>query len=202
MPIFKKISVEWIRDVENARDLIWRIPNENFPRISEIKEIIIKEYERGVFISSGIIKHYLTPGKHPVPSDISEVIWVDVSPKTYPFGIPKSSNTLITVDGKNIGVSGTITLKVKSDETGVRLFLTKIIAGQENYSCDQLVNWLRQGVLASTFHDIVSKMKSDEFARISRSELNDRLLARLSEELLKYGIEASSIHVLGVAGIY
>ncbi|MEM2742266.1 MAG: SPFH domain-containing protein [Candidatus Aenigmatarchaeota archaeon] len=201
MTFFKKISVGWVRDTSNVHDLIWRIPNENFPKISEIKEVIIKEHERGVLISSGIIKFYLTPGKYSISRDISEVVWIDVSPKTCPFGIPKSSNALITADGKNIGVSGTITLKIKSDESSVRLFLTKIVAGQKNYSCDQLINWLRHGVLTSVFHDIISRMRSDEFTRINRSELNDKLLARLSEELINYGVEVSSIHMLGFAGI-
>lgn len=199
--ISKKLTIEWRSEGSGTKSLIWRIPDENFSKVSDIKEVIVKEHERVLILSSGTIKRFLPPGRYEISKDVTDVIWVDVSPKTCPFGIRKSSNALLTADGKVIGISGTITLRVKGDEGSVRLFFLKVVTGQKCYTFDQLVEWLSHGILVSVLHDVIAKIKSDDFGRVSRAELGDKILAGLSEELAQYGIEATSVHIVGIAGL-
>jgi uncharacterized membrane protein YqiK len=182
-------------------DLIWQIPNDKFPKLESIKEVIVKEHERAVLFASGVTTKILTPGNHQIPKGITEIVWVDVSPKKCPFGICKDSNLLLTNDGKRIGISGFINLKVREDESSIRLFFKRIVAGQKTFNCDQLVEWLLKGLLSSVFHDIIGKFSSDEISKTNMARFGDLVLAGISEELSKYGLEASSIHIVGIVGL-
>lgn len=201
MLISKKFVVSWERDASETQDLIFQIPNDKFPKLESVKEVVVKEHERVVLFASGVIKKILTPGNHQISKGITNIVWVDVSPKTCPFGIRKDSNLLLTNDGKNIGISGLINLKIRGDESSIRLFFKRVVAGQKTFNCVQLVEWLLKGLLSSVFHDIIGKFKSGEISKITMARLADLVLAGISEELSKYGLEASSIHIVGIVGL-
>jgi len=194
------MKVEWKRESYEITDLIWRIPNEKIPKIDNVKEIIVKEYEMAILISSGIIKKVLFPGSYKISKDVTEIVWIDVSPKTLKFGVSKSSTNLRTADGKVIGISGTITLNVRKDEGSVRLFFLKVVAGRKSLNCEQIADYLlRQGALNSAIQDVIGKLKLEDLLSINRSKLDDMLTSSLAEELKGYGIEVSSVHLVGVA---
>jgi len=201
MYISKRFVVSWERETSEGYDLIWQIPNDKFPKLKGIKEVVVKEHERAVLFASGVIKKILAPGSHQIPKDITNIVWVDVSPKEYPFGIRKDSNLLLTNDGKRIGISGYINLKVREDESNIKLFLKKVVAGQRTFNCEQLVEGLLKGLLSSVFHNIVIKYSSHEIAKINTAKLEDLVLAGISDELSKYGLEVSSIHIVGMVGL-
>jgi uncharacterized membrane protein YqiK len=201
MFISKKLVISWERSSCKNQDIVWGVPNERFPKLENVKEVIVKEHERAVLFASGVITKILTPGNHQISKGITDIVWVDVSPKTCPFGICKDSNLLLTNDGKRIGISGFINLKVREDEGSIRLFFKRVVAGQKTFNCDQLVEWLLKGLLSSVFHDIIGKFSSAEISKTNMARFGDLVLAGISEELSNYGLEASSIHIVGIVGL-
>lgn len=194
LPFKKKVTVGWIRDSSNSSQLVWRIPNEKFPKISRAGEVVVKEFEKAIFFKGGSMEGIWSPGKHQIPKEVDEVIWVDISPKQQPFGIPKY-NGPITKDGYQMGLSGAITLRVNGDlEKNVAQFLSRLVAGSNTYNRDQLADWLREGPLVSVFRDVAKKLTYQEFMQMNREELlNHEVRPRLYNELYRYGLDLISI---------
>lgn len=196
MPFFGKITAEWKR-IEDSQ-VIWRVPNDTYPKIKKIKSVLVKEFERVAFISKGRIISVVGPGEHPLPKGTDEIIWVDISSKILPFGIAKYRR-LVTKDGYRIGFSGTITLNVGRTESDVRKFLTKVVAGKGSFSYDELIEWLREGILISVFRDFLRSLTYDEFVRMQYVNIEYKVIPKLTKELLKYGLEIKSISILGTS---
>lgn len=198
MPLFKKKVVSWVHDPNKLGDIVWRIPNDAYPKVKDVNGIIVKEFERAVFFKGGTLQSVLPSGKHLIPKDVDEVVWVDTSPKPHPYGIPNYRGP-ITMDNFQIGFSGTITLRVNGDrEEDVAKFLTRITAGRQCFTCEQLVDWLREGPLTSVFRDTVNKFTHEQFMRLEREEIISHVKAKLVTELSRYGLELISIDITGV----
>jgi hypothetical protein len=149
-------------------------------------------------VKNGAFQNVLSSGKHPVPKDIDEIVWVDVSPKTQPFGIPVF-NGPITQDNFQIGLSGTVAFRVAFTKEDVKTFLLEMVGGNRSFDAVQVVDWLRRGPLASVLRDILKNRTLDEFRRLDRENfVNLDLRPRLVYELSKYGIELISMDVTGM----
>jgi len=196
MPFFGKITAEWKR-IDDSQ-VIWRVPNDTYPKIKKIKSVLVKEFERVAFISKGRIVSVVGPGEYPLPKGTDEIIWVDVSPKTLPFGIAKYRR-LLTKDGREIGLSGTLELVVGNTEADIRKFLAKLVADKTTLTYNELIEWLREGPLVPVFRDFLRGLTYGEILRLNYNSIEYGVIPKLTRELLKYGLELKSINVLGIS---
>lgn len=196
---FRKKVVSWERDPSTPSELIWRIPNEKFPKISGVSAVIVKEFEKAILYKGGMMQSVCSSGKHLIPNGINEVIWVDISPRQEAFGIPKNHGP-ITKDGCQIGLSGAITLRVNGDmEKNVAQFISRVVASNQSFTREQLVDWLRDGPLVSVFRDMARNMTYKEFLLIDREELvSQQVRPRLFNELYRLGLDLLSIDLTGI----
>ncbi len=199
MPLFKKKTLNWNRNPASPTELVWRIPNDEYPKISSVGEVEIKEFEKAVFYKGGAMESVQPSGKHSLPKGTTEVILVDISPRQELFGIPRNHGP-VTKDGYQFGVSGALTLRVNGDmEKNVAQFLTRVVAANKTFTREQLVNWLRDGPLASVLRDISKDLTYSEFVRMNREEFaRQQVRPRLFNELYRYGLDLLSIDVTGV----
>lgn len=196
MPIFRKIVAEWQR--RETTQTIWRIPNDVYSNIKKIKAALVKESERAAFVKKGRVILVVPSGEHPLLKETDEIVWVDVSRKSLPFGIPKYRR-LLTRDQHEIGFSGKLTLKVGNTEGDIKKFLTKAVGNKSSLSYDELTKWLRDGPLVSVFRGFVGKVAYEDFVKIEPYEIAHRVVPQLADELSKYGLQLVSIDITGVA---
>ena len=197
MSLFKKEVVQRQIDPNKPNEFIWRIPNETYPKTKKVSSIMVRDFERAIFLKDGMFQNVLTPGKHPVPKNTGEIIWIDVSPKNQPFGIPVYQGP-VTADGFQIGLSGTLTLRIMYTREDVRNFLLEMVCGRTTFDSEQLVDWLRKGPLVSVLRDIFKKLTIEQYRLLDREEfMNRNVKPRLVEELSKYGVDLVSIDITG-----
>jgi uncharacterized membrane protein YqiK len=192
----KKVVVEW-RITEND-SMIWRVPNSVYPEMKKIKAVSVKEFERVAFVGKGRIISVIKSGEHILSKGIQEIIWVNISPKTLPFGIAKHRK-LLTKDQCEIGLSGMLTLKVGDTEGDIKKFITKIVGTKSSLGYDEIIEWLRGGPLISVFRAFLSKVTRDEFIRLERNKIADNVGSRLTNELSRHGLEIISLDITGIA---
>jgi SPFH domain / Band 7 family len=199
MSPFRKKEVSWARDPSIPSELVWRLPNDKYPKISRVNAIVVKEFEKAIFYKGGTMESIRSSGKHPVPKGINEIIWVDISPKQETFGIPKNHGPT-TKDGHQLGLSGALTLRVNGDmEKNVAQFISRVVAANTSFTREQLVDWLREGPLVSVFRDIAKNFTYKEFIQIDREELiSQQVRPRLFNELYRLGLDLISIDLTGV----
>ena len=198
MSLFKKEVVQRQIDPNKPNDFIWRIPNETYSKTSKVSAIMVRDFERAIFLKDGLFQNVLPPGKHAVPKNTGEIIWIDVSPKTKPFGIPVYQGP-VTADGFQFGLSGTLTLRIMFTRGDVRNFLLEMVCGQTTFDSEQLVDWLRKGPLVSVLRDIFKKLTIEQYHLLDREEfMNRNVKPRLVEELSKYGVDLVSIDITGM----
>ncbi|MBL7169148.1 SPFH domain-containing protein [Candidatus Bathyarchaeota archaeon] len=187
-------SISWQRGEGESQGVIWRLPNEVYPNVKSMAEIVANEYERAALYISGTYSSVLSQGRHDIPKGVDEVIFVDTAPRDMPFGIPRSKGPL-TKDGARFGFSGKITCRVGDSSLDIGKFLTKIVASRKTISYEELVAWLRDGPLNSVFQDIAKNYDYPEFITIDRDELLMELEAKLGPELYDNGIELVSLEI-------
>ena len=190
----KKQTIEWKHELSKKSELIWRLPNEKYKNIKDIDILIVKEYERAALIQSGFLKNVLTQGSHTLPINTDEIIYIDISPQTRPFGVPKSSG-LLTKDQSRIGFSGNISFKIKEDNVDIGNFITKIVSHANSLPCNQLIKWLREGPIYIALRDVIKDRTFDQFLKIGSEELQLELESKIGFNLTSYGIELLSINI-------
>jgi membrane protease subunit (stomatin/prohibitin family) len=195
MPLFKK-TVSWERNPQTSSELVWRIPNAKYPKIGNVSEVVVREFEKAVFYKGGSMINIHASGSHKIPKGTNEVVLVDISPRQELFGIPRNHGP-ITKDGFQVGVSGAITLRVNGDiEQNVAQFLERVVAANKTFTREQLVDWLRDGPLVSVLRDISKDLTCQEFVFIDRAELvNHQVRPRLYNELYRYGLDLLSLDI-------
>ncbi|MCW4006381.1 MAG: SPFH domain-containing protein [Candidatus Bathyarchaeota archaeon] len=198
MPFLKKKTVSRNVNSPSLDELIWRIPNQAYPKVADIDEIVVTEFEKAVLIKDGVVQNVLSSGKHEVPRGVTEIVWVDISPKCQLFGIPVY-NGPTTKDNYQIGLSGTVTFRVMFSKEDVKSFVLEMVKGSRVFAAAQVVDWLRSGVLVSVLRDVVKSKSLDEFKNVNREQLvSFDLRPRLVCELSKYGIELVSMDITGM----
>ena len=197
MPFFKKKIVSRNIDPTKPNQLIWRIPNATHTKIKDIDEILVRDYEKAVFVKDGVFLNILSSGSHSVLKDINEIIWIDVSPKRLPFGIPIFTGP-VTMDNYQIGLSGTITLRLIQSRDGIRNFLLEMVTCNKMFDAEQIVEWLRKGPLVTILRDAVKKLTLEQFKQDREQLINQDLKPKLNTEISKYGIELTSMDITGM----
>lgn len=194
MPFLKKLTAEWGRGSDKIEELVWHIPNEDFPKISDFKDIQIRENERAFLVSSGLLKKFLVPGRHSIPKDVDEIVWVDVSPKRCPFGIGKSRG-LLSADQKKVGLGGFITFRIGDREEDLKSFIKNFLSGQNSFEVEKIESWLREHPLSSVFRGVVKNFTHEQLSQIDCEKLSNFVIPKLADELQKYGIDICGVDI-------
>jgi hypothetical protein len=174
--------------------MIWSIPNEKYPNISNIGEIKVKEGQRAVIYNSGVFQTLFPPGTNRVLSEFDSAYFVDVTPKKQPIGI-RAPNYPITRDGMSFGFSGNLVFKVMEDPTSIGNFLTKIVGQKKEVTPNFVSLWLRDGLLFQVFKELIGNYDYEEFRDLDKVELDMNLESKLGFELKDYGIEINSVEI-------
>jgi hypothetical protein len=177
---------EWDRQIN--RGMIYHIPSSEIPFT---KLLIVKEYERGVFLRDGKLYAVLPPGRWflgrmPIVGRM-ELIWVDLGITKIQFGLRS-----LTKDGVEIGANGTVYLRVSDPEK----FIINLVTGKDIFTSEDLQEFLRDQVnsimrseLAN--YDIRSVyLEREMFISVARVEMQEMI-----DEL---GIEFRSIEIAGL----
>lgn len=199
MPFFERTFAKWPPGPNRPYELIFRIPNQIYPDVKKIHGVIVNELERAVLIQSGSIQNVLPHGRHQLPKDVDEVIWVDTSQKPQRYGIPNYQGP-VTADNLQIGFSGTVTLRVDAEHIPhVKNFLREIVAERSSFTSKDLIKWLREGLLISIFGDIISGFTYEQFMRMRREDIiNRHVIPELEPELRTRGLSLVSMSITGI----
>ena len=189
--------VSWNRDQEEAENLIWRIPDDLYPDVNDIDQVLIKETERVAIFNQGSFKDTLAQGKHDIFENVDEIIFLDVSPKTLPFGIPRSQGPL-TKDNKRVGFSGKISFSIQENPVSIGSFLTNYANGKKGITSEEFVTWLRTGPLLSVFRDILRDVTGDEFQGMDKFDILMELESKLGAELNVIGVEIDDLEITNI----
>ena len=195
--IFPMKVVSWNREQEEVENLIWRIPDENYPDVDDIDQVLIKETERVAIFNQGTFKDTLAQGKHDIFENVDEIIFLDVSPKTLPFGIPRSQGPL-TKDNRRIGFSGNISFSIQENPVSIGSFITKYANGKKSITSDDFLAWLRTGPLHSVFRDILRDLTGEEFQGMDKLDLLMELESKLGAELNDIGVEIDNLEITNI----
>lgn len=188
-------SLEWSEKSEMGR-IVWKVTSEDDYDINKIGDITVKQGERAVLFRSGILTRLLTPGKS---TDVGEafdtIYFVDVTPQTEQIGI-RAPNYPITSDKKSFGFSGNIVLKIIDDQVSIGNFITNLAEKNSILEPQEIVRWLRDGLLFQVFKEIIRDYSYSEFMNVERLSLLIDLESRLGAELRDYGLEVISIELM------
>jgi len=177
---------EWDREITPG--MIYHIPSSEIPFI---KLLIVKEYERGVFLRDGKLYAVLPPGrwflgKMPIVGRM-ELIWVDIGMTKMQFGF-----RTLTKDGVEIGANGTVYLRVSDPER----FILNLVTGKNVYTSEDLQIFLRDqvnSIMRSEManYDVRSVyIERDMFISVARVEMQ--------EMIGDLGIEFRSLEISGL----
>ena len=195
MPFLKKKIVHWDHDPAKSSDLIWRITNKTDPKVKDIDEIQLEDYERAVFKRESVLWNVLSCGRHTVTKDVSDIFWIDVFPKTLEFGIP-IHNGPITKDNYQIGLCGSVKFKIMASNA-LKVFLSELVASSSSFNVDQLADWLRKDFLSNVLCELIRKVPLKEF-RTGYPQYGEELKSALNSSTSRFGVEILSIEISGM----
>lgn len=128
---------EW--DRQHHPGMVYHIPSSEVPFV---KLLIVKEYERGVFLRDGKLYAVLPPGRWflgrmPIVGRM-ELIWVDMGITKLPYGL-----RTLTQDGVEIGANGVVYVRVADPER----FIVNLVTGRSIFTVEDLQQFLKDQVI-------------------------------------------------------
>lgn len=177
---------EWDRQLNLG--MIHHIPSSELPFV---KLLIVKEYERGVFLRDGKLYAVLPPGRWflgrmPIVG-VMELIWVDMGMTKIQFGL-----RTLTKDGVEIGANGVVYLRVSDPER----FVVNLVTGSNIYTSEDLQNFLKGQVNSIMRSEMANYdvraiyIERDMFISVARVEMQ--------EMIGDLGIEFRSLEIAGL----
>jgi hypothetical protein len=177
---------EWDRQAHSG--MIYHLSSSQIPFV---KLLVVKEYERGVFLRDGKLYAVLPPGRWflgrmPIVGHM-ELIWVDMGITKIQFGL-----RTLTKDGVEIGANGTVYLRVSDPEK----FIINLITGKNVYHPEDLQDFLKaqvNSIMRSEManYDVQSiYLERDMFISVARVEMQ--------EMIQDLGVEFRSLEIAGL----
>ena len=163
-----------------------------------VDAVLVREYERAVFVKEGICETVMGPGIWQIADKVgdrgSEIIWVNTRRYKTKWGIPK---TIVTKDNFPAGAYGTAEIEI----TEPKNFVTKVVADGsvilgERDSDEAIRKWVKER-LASTIRAHFGKFTILELQR-ELDKLNAIVKAKVAESLGEWGLELIRIDILGI----
>ena len=176
---------EW--DRQHHPGMVYHIPSSEIPFV---KLLIVKEYERGVFLRDGKLYAVLPPGRWflgrmPIVGRM-ELIWVDMGITKLPYGL-----RTLTQDGVEIGANGVVYVRVADPER----FIVNLVTGRSIFTTEDLQQFLKDQVIgilrAEMAHYDVRSIYVEREMFITVARVN------LQEMLSDLGLEFRALEVAG-----
>jgi regulator of protease activity HflC (stomatin/prohibitin superfamily) len=167
--------------------MVYHIPSSEIPFV---KLLIVKEYERGVFLRDGQLYAVLPPGRWflgrmPIVGRM-ELIWVDMGITKLPYGL-----RTLTQDGVEIGANGVVYVRVTDPER----FIVNLVTGRSIFTTEDLQQFLKDQVIgilrAEMAHYDVRSIYVEREMFITVARVN------LQEMLSDLGLEFRALEVAG-----
>jgi len=189
--------IAWQRgdaDSKNARLLyIFPQPGDN---INKKKFFAVKDYEKALFYNKGELLGVLGGGVYELEKKAkikgTEIVWIDTSFIDIQWGIPQS-NGIPTKDGIFIGLHGDLRLKIND----VKLFYNDVTSGKSTWGVQDLKEWI-MSLLNSSLRDIFKNHQAKQVVLEERERVINLIIAKVSEEFMRYGLELETINIIGV----
>ncbi|MFO8019566.1 MAG: SPFH domain-containing protein [Promethearchaeia archaeon] len=172
----------------------------SFPRQEESmkdkKYFAVKDYEQALFYNKGELIDVLEGGVYELEKEArikgTEIVWMDTSMMSIPWGVPKR-NGIPTEDGCFIGLHGDLKLRINDAKT----FYNDIVAGEKEWTVQDLKEWI-MSLLHTSLRDIFKHYPVKEILLEDRERIINQVIAKVTEEFLKYGLELESFNLLGL----
>lgn len=191
--------IAWQRgnsDLKNPPLLyIFPQPGDN---IKEKKFFAVKDYEKVLFYDKGELIDTLGGGVYELEKKAkikgTEIVWIDTSFIDIPWGIPQS-NGIPTKDGIFIGLHGDLRIRINN----VKVFYNNVVAGKRDWCLQNLKEWI-MSLLNTSLRDMFKNQQAKQIVLEEREKIINLIIAKVSEELMKYGLELETLNIIGVKG--
>ena len=189
--------IAWQRgnaDLKNPPLLyIFPQPGDN---IKEKKFFAVKDYEKVLFYDKGELLDTLGGGVYELEKKAkikgTEIVWIDTSFIDIPWGIPQSSG-IPTKDGIFIGLHGDLRIRIND----VKIFYNNVVAGSRDWRLQNLKEWI-MSLLNTSLRDMFKNHQAKQVILEERERIINLIIAKVSEELMKYGLELETLNIIGV----
>ena len=100
---------------------------------------------------------------------------------------------IITQDGFKIGIYGDLKIRISN----VKTFYIDIVGGRQEWTLSKLKDWIK-GLLHTSFRDIFKIYPLNGILRENRETVINKVIAKISVEFSKYGLDMESCNILGI----
>ncbi|MHA1337864.1 MAG: SPFH domain-containing protein [Promethearchaeota archaeon] len=156
----------------------------------------VKDYEKALFYNKGELIGVLGGGIYEIDKKAkvkgTEIVWIDTSIKEIRWGVPQASG-IPTKDGLIVGLHGTLKFRIND----VKTFYQDVVAGKRKYNIENLKRWIMD-LLHTSIRDIFKNHLAKTILLEERDRIINLMIAKVSEEFLKYGLELESFNLIGI----
>lgn len=189
--------IAWQRgDVELKNPPLLYIFPQPGDNIKEKKFFAVKDYEKVLFYDKGELLDTLGGGVYELEKKAkikgTEIVWIDTSFIDIPWGIPQSSG-IPTKDGIFIGLHGDLRIRIND----VKIFYNDVVAGKRDWRVQNLKEWITS-LLNTSLRDMFKNHQAKQVILEERERIINLIIAKVSEELMKYGLELETLNIIGV----
>lgn len=181
----------------SERDIIYRVPNDNYLDMRKIKSFGVRDYERCLFYNSGVLQAVLEGGIYEVEKQArnpaSEIVWVDTGIIDLIWGISHFQG-LQTSEMIRIGMNGTFKIRISDPPA----FITRVVAYKKEFT-DIITKKFIISLFITSLRDVVKNYTLHNFLRANREDINALTRTKVSKEFKTYGLELISNDILGYA---
>jgi regulator of protease activity HflC (stomatin/prohibitin superfamily) len=193
----KSDMISWKRkDKGGAVNEIIHIYPQPGDNIKKKKYFIVKDYEKVLFYNKAELVEVLGGGVYELNKKDKmkglELVWVDTSFIKIQWGIAQTEG-IPTKDGVVIGLHGDLNLRVTNPKT----FYNDVIAGRKIWNVEDLKNWIKS-LMHTSLRDIFKNYNAKEVLLEDRERIINQIISKITDELLRYGLEFESINILGI----
>jgi membrane protease subunit (stomatin/prohibitin family) len=193
----KPEMISWIReDKGGAVNEIIHIYPQPGDDIKKKKYFIVKDYEKVLFYNKAELVDILGGGVYELNKKDKlqglELVWVDTSFIKIQWGIAQTEG-VPTKDGVFIGLHGDLNLSITAPKT----FYNDVVAGRKVWTVEDLKNWIKS-LMHTSLRDIFKSYIAKEVLLEDRERAINQVTSKMTEELLRYGLELESINILGI----
>jgi len=193
----KSDMISWKREdkggPENEILYVYPQPGDD---IKKKKYFIVKDYEKVLFYNKAELVDILGGGVYELNKKDKmkglELVWVDTSFTKIQWGIAQTEG-IPTKDGVFIGLHGDLNLRI----TVPKIFYNDVVAGRKVWIVEDLKNWIKS-LMHTSLRDIFKNYNAKEVLLEDRERVINQITSKMTEELLRYGLELESFNILGI----
>ena len=195
--LHKSDMISWKRE-DNGGALneilyVYPQPGDN---IKKKKYFIVKDYEKVLFYNKAELVDILSGGVYELNKKDKmkglELVWVDTSFIKIQWGIAQTEG-IPTKDGVLIGLHGDLNLRITIPKT----FYNDVVAGRKVWIVEDLKNWIKS-LMHTSLRDLFKNYNAKEVLLEDRERIINHITSKMTEELLRYGLELESFNILGI----